>query len=110
MANPSLPTLTKQPWESRLYDFNFRAPGVDDPLVPGDRTIASVDSVTVLASDPGGDTDLTISGSPTTDNDALVQARLEGGNDGQDYPIQIRVVDDQGNKIEGDAIMKVRDL
>ena len=111
MSDPRLPTQVKQPWEERIYNFDFRAASVpaDKHLVPAGRTIASVDSVEVLASTPSGDTDLT-AGPPTTDNDATVQAKFTGGTDGQDYPVRVRIVDDLGQRLEGDAIMQVRDL
>jgi len=111
MADPRLPAQTKQPWEERRYNFDFRAPTVQskDHLVPSGRSIASVDSVDVLASQ-NGQTDLTVKWAPVHDTDAVVQVTLAGGTDGEDYPVRVRVIDDLGQQLEGDGIIKVRDL
>jgi len=110
MPDPRLPTQVKQPWEERIYDFDFRSPTVDADkhLVPEGRSIASVDSVEVLPNQNGND-DLTVA-SPTTNGDARVQAKFSGGTDGEDYPVRVRITDDLGQKIEGDGVMQVRDL
>ena len=112
MSDPRLPTQIKQPWEERLYDFDFRSPEVrpEEHLVPDGRSIASVDSVDVMPSTPSGDETLEIVGQPATNEAAVVQARFKGGANGEDYRIRVRVVDDLNQKIEGDAVMQVRDL
>lgn len=92
-----IPTLVKQPTESRLYTFEFAA-----NLVEGE-TIASVDSVTVA---PSG---LTLNG-PASFAGTKAFQRIEGGLDGTVYKVTIRITTSAGNVLEGEGNLRVQDI
>lgn len=93
----------KQPWEERTFVADF-----SDTLRSG-RVIASIVSVNVDASSPGGMTDLTV-GTQSIDGDNTVAIRLAGGTDGESYPVRTRVTDDNGDRLESDDILQVREI
>lgn len=99
-----MPTLlSKQPWEELTYGMDF-----SDALGSG-RTVSSVVSVEAQSSRPGGLDDLNIT-NPTVDGDSKVAFKVAGGSDGEVYPIRARIQDSNGNKLEGDGVLKVREI
>lgn len=102
MASPD--KLDKEPYESRLYDFDFSA-----KLLNG-AVISSVDSITATAmGNVAGAVALTVSN--ITFTTTRVQVRLAGGTDGEDYHIDCRVIDSpNGNKLEANGILRVREI
>lgn len=95
-------TWTKQPWEERLLEFD-----ATDSLATGD-SLASISGITVWE----GTTEKTstmISGAPSISGDK-VYARLVGGTDGHSYWVRIRLVTVNGDKIEDDLRLLVRNL
>lgn len=92
--------FVKQPWEERTLEFD-----VTNALGTGD-TLASVSSITVLL---GGvaQADM-LSGSATTSGNIVYQ-KIIGGVNNSDYTIRVRVVTTNGDKIEDDLVMQVRD-
>lgn len=93
----SLPSLIKQPAESRLFSMDFSA------LLASGETISSVSSVTAL---PSG---LTLV-NPAVAAGTRAQQRISGGTDKVAYKVTIRVVTSAGNTLEGEGILQVRDL
>lgn len=102
-AKTGLPYLTKQPSEDRLYEMDFAA------LLASGETISSVSSITQSArGNVQGSTSLSIgTGSASGSN---VRFRISGGTDGEDYKITVVVTTSQGNTLEGDGWLYVRDL
>jgi|WetSurMetagenome_2_1015567.scaffolds.fasta_scaffold52450_3 hypothetical protein len=90
----------KQPWEERLLEFDTAT-----SLSTGD-SISSVDSVKVFYN--GLEQVAMISGSPTISGNKVRQ-KIVGGTNGSDYVIRVRVVTTNGDKIEDELTMKVRD-
>lgn len=102
-AITGLEAFVKQPSESRLYTFDFTA-------LLGNGTIASVTSVVQEnQSLVSGSSDLTL-GSPTTNNLKLVQIRILAGTNYEDYKITALIVDSGGNILEGEGLIRVRNL
>jgi len=98
-----LPVLIKQPWEDRLYDIPFC-----QELRPGD-TIASVTGVSFEnMGEVSGSGDITIAPSPAH-NDDTVQPRISGGHDGENYKLEAQAVTAQGDSLEIDVMLYVRD-
>ena len=98
-----LEALVKQPSESRLYTFDFTA-------LLSTNTISSVTSIVQINQNlVSGSSALTL-GSPTTDNTSLVQIRVEDGTDLEDYKLTAIIVDSGGNTLEGEGLLRVRDL
>lgn len=90
-------SLTKQPGESRLYSMDFSG-----LLGRGE----SLDSVISVTNDQSG---LVLDGVPTIVGN-LAQQRISGGTLGVTYRVTIRVLTDQGNTLEGEGILQVRNL
>ena len=98
-----LDTLTKQPAEDRLYNIPF-----DQELRSGD-TLASVSSVTFAnLGEVSGSTDITIAGSPANDN-TNVQPQISAGQDLENYKITAVAVSTNGDTLEVDVMLYVRD-
>lgn len=96
------PIWTKQSFEERLLEFDAA-----DALASGD-TVASISGITVWE----GNTEKTstmISGDPTL-NGNKAYAKVIGGEDGHSYWIRIRLVTTQGDKIEEDLRLLVRNI
>jgi hypothetical protein len=97
-----LRVLIKQPSESRIYKMNFSDLMGDSPLV----SVSSLDS----------ESQENVPGSANVDLGAAsivgprVQFNIAGGIDGEDYKITVRVTDGDGNLIEGEGMLYVRDL
>ena len=96
--NPSV--WVKQPWEERLLEFD-----ASTALSTGD-SVASVDSVKVFLN--GVEQAAMISGSPTIDVNKVRQ-KIVGGLDTVNYVIRVRLVTTNGDKIEDEITMKVRE-
>lgn len=96
--NPS--TFIKQPWEERQLEFD-----ITNALATGD-SLASVTSVTVLFNG-ASQTDM-VSGNPVIVGNKVYQKVISGVNN-LDYTIRVRVVTTNGDKIEDEVTMKVRD-
>lgn len=93
----SIQTLIKQPFESRLYSFDFSS------LLAAAEELSSVISIT---SDITG---LTFSGGATIAG-GFVQQRILGGTAGVRYKITVRVNTNQSNILEGEGILQVKDI
>jgi hypothetical protein len=92
-----IPTLTKQPNEDRLYEMQFVG------LLAAGETITGVTSVTAT---PAG---LTLSGAPTYEG-SIAKQRISGGTNGTTYKVTFVVTTSDGNVLEGEGKLKVRDL
>ena len=95
-------TWTKQAWEERLLEFD-----ATNSLATGD-TVASVSGITVWE----GTTDKSltmISGVPSlSGNKAYI--RVIGGTDGHSYWVRVRLVTTNGDKVEDDLRLLVRNV
>jgi hypothetical protein len=92
-------SLIKQPAESRVFSMNFAA------MLAAGETLAGVTSVTYT----GGDALLTLSG-PAAYSGAVAQQRILGGTDGMEYKVTFIVTTSQGNILEGEGVLQVRNL
>jgi hypothetical protein len=92
-------SLIKQPAESRVFSMNFAA------MLAAGETLSGVTSVSYT----GDDTALVISG-PAAYSGAVAQQRILGGTDGQQYKVTFVVTTTQGNILEGEGILQVRNL
>lgn len=93
----AVPSLIKQPAESRLYSMDF------SPLLQPGETIASVVSVTAA---PVG---LTLNGSASYAGQKAFQ-RIEGGTAGESYKVTFVVTTSDSNTLESEGILQVREL
>lgn len=93
---------TKQSWEERLLEFDAA-----DSLASGD-SVASIVGITVWE----GTTDKSatmVSGAPSlTGNKAY--ARIIAGEDGHSYWVRVRLLTVNGDKIEDDLRLLVRNI
>jgi hypothetical protein len=96
--NPSV--WVKQPWEERLLEFDAIT-----ALSTGD-SVASVDSIKVFFN--GLEQAAMISGSPSIVG-SKVRQKIVGGIDGNNYVIRVRIITTNGDKIEDEITLKVRD-
>ena len=96
--NPSI--FIKQPWEERQLEFD-----VANALATGD-TLASVTSITVLLGDVSQAS--MVSGNSSMIGNKVYQ-KIIGGTHGLDYTIRVRVATTNGDKIEDEITMQVRD-
>ena len=102
-THTGLEYFVKQPVESRQYTFDFLQ-------LLGSNTVDTI--VSVVSETQGivtGSAALTV-GSPTDDNVSKVQVRLEDGTNKEDYKITATITDTGGNTLQGEGILKVRDL
>lgn len=95
--NPSI--FRKQPWEIRRLKFD-----ITDSLASGD-SLVSINSIACFL----GTTEATgmITNTATTGNYAL--ADVSGGVDGNDYIVRVRVLTTNGDQIEDELSLIVRD-
>lgn len=101
-ADTGLPVLVKQPAEKRTYRIEFTN------LLVG-ATLATVNSVSSENQNKvGGSTAVTL-GTPAVSGDA-VEFTIEAGTDDENYKITAEVVDSEGNILEGEGMLYVRDL
>ena len=94
-------TLEKQPFEERIFDFDFVGLLVEptDTIVSG--TIASVANLT------GGSNDV-VAGNVAWSGSRL-QATYSGGTAGHRYLVTARATDSKGQKLELEGILEVRE-
>ena len=91
-----IPFGEKQPNESRLYTFDFTANLADPETITG---------VTGFAADTAG---LTI-GTPVFQG-KMVQCRISGGVSGVQYRLTVTVTTSDGNVLEGEADLFIREV
>lgn len=94
-ATYDIPTLEKQVNESRLYTFNFSA---------NLANVETLTGVTLFSAAPSGLT----TGTPIFAG-KLVQNRISGGVTDTLYKITVRVTTSDGNTLEGDAHLFVKE-
>jgi hypothetical protein len=93
---------TKQVWEERLLEFD-----ATDSLATGD-TVASISGIAVYEGTV--DKSLTmISGAPSLIGNKAY-ARIIAGEDGHNYFVRVRLVTTNGDKIEDDLKILVRNI
>ena len=92
----SIPTLEKQPSESKIFSMDFTA------RIGASATIASVTSITAT---PAG---LTLVGAATAVGKKVFQ-RISGGTSLASHLITVVVVDSDGNTVEGEGRLNVLD-
>ena len=92
--------FTKQPWEERQLEFD-----VTNALATGD-SVASVSSINILLDDVI-QTSMASGASSITGN--KVYQKVAGGHHGYDYNIRVRIITTNGDKIEDDLVMQVRE-
>jgi len=100
-TSTGLEFLIKQPGEDRLYDVPFSG------LL---RTGDTLTSVVVAQENQGnvtGSTDLTL-GAVSNDG-ATAQVRISEGTDGEDYKLEFTGTTTNGDTLEMDVMIKVRD-
>lgn len=90
-------TLIKQPSEIRSYVMDF------SPLLGAGETLTAASSVTAA---PSG---LTLVGSPTVSGTFAAQT-VSGGTAGQRYKITYLVTTSDGNTLEAEGILAVKEL
>lgn len=93
---------TKQPFEERTLEFD-----VANALATGD-SLASISGITIWE----GTMEKTLtmlSGTPSIVDDKAY-AKIIGGEDGHNYWIRIRLITTNGDKIEDDLKMLVRNI
>lgn len=95
-------TWTKQVWEERLLEFD-----ATNSLATGDA-LASVSGITVWE----GTTDKSatmVDGAPSLVGNKAY-AKIIGGTDGHSYYIRVRLITANGDKIEDDLRLLVRNV
>ncbi len=91
---PSIPTLTKQPSENRLYSMEF-APNLEAGEV--------IDSVVSCVAEPAG---LTLVGAPEASGTKASQ-RISGGAPGVNYKVTFVVTTSALNTLEAEGYLRV---
>jgi hypothetical protein len=95
--------LYKQPSESRLYHFVF-----SNLLVSGEA-ISSISSITQINYGKiNGSTDLTLSDQSFSDD--TVQVRILAGTQNESYKLTTIVITSNGNTLELDGILHIKEL
>lgn len=98
-----LTTLEKQSYEERIFEFDLSG------LMDAAATVASVVSViSVNQNLVGGSSNVTISGQ--TASGQSVKALFTGGTSQELYKITCKAVDTDGQKLEWDGLLAVRDV
>lgn len=97
----ALTTLQKQPWEERIFVFNFT-----NDMDP-EEIISDTEGVDVVAVSSGSNT-LVVSG--LTASGQSLSTKFAGGTTGQTYTIRARVVTSLGQKLELDGKLQVKEL
>lgn len=93
-------TLEKRVNESRLYNMNF------SPKMADAESITNIDLFTSAATTTGP-TALTL-GSPAISG-KQVQVRISAGTDGGKYLLTCRITTDQGNKLQAEGYLFVKE-
>lgn len=93
---------TKQTWEERLLEFD-----ATDALATGD-TLASVSGITVW--EGATDKTATMFSGPASITGNKVYAKIIGGEDGHSYWVRVRLLTTNGDKIEDDLRLLVRNV
>ena len=96
--NPSI--FKKQPWEERQFEFD------STPALATGDTPKTIDSISVLLGDQIQSA--MVSGNSSIVGNKIYQ-KIIGGLNGVDYIIRVRVVTTNGDKIEDEITMQVRD-
>lgn len=94
-------TCEKQPYEERKFSFNFASKMAED------ATITSINSITSSLKSGGGVASLTINGQTAAGQ--KVEALYGGGTTGQTYKVTCKVTDSQGQELELDGLLKVKE-
>lgn len=97
-----LTTLEKQSYEERIFEFDLSG------LMNESATVATIVSVVSVTQTPGVGT-VTVSGSTGVGTQS-VKALFAGGADGELYKITCKATDTDGQKIEWDGYLAVRDV
>jgi hypothetical protein len=92
--------LVKQPSENRQYTMDF------SNLMSATEAISSITSITAELRG-GGVSDLTISAGAISGQ--TITFWIEDGTDGETHRIEIIIVTDAGQTLEGDGLISVRD-
>ncbi len=92
--------LVKQPSEVRQYTMDFTA------LLSGAEVISSISSIGSTLRG-GGSSDLTVYNEVKTDDSVVFW--VSGGTNNSTYRIEIIVITDASQTIEGDGLLSVRD-
>ena len=99
----ALSELTKQPQESRLYNFDFA-----NLLLDG-ATLAGVVSVTqARAGQVAGSADCSLG--PAVLASPVVQVRIGDGTDRERYKLTALATDSAGNRLECEGWLNVREI
>lgn len=93
-----VPSLVKQPGESRLYTMDFSS------LMATGETITAVTNVAYT-----GDDALLVVGSPTYSGQQA-QVRISGGTNEYSYRVTFTVTTSSGDTLQGEGILQVRSL
>ena len=97
-----LQVLHKQPAENRLYRMDF------SNLLEGSLLVAVDSLIAEKQNKVSGSADVIIS--EVHVHDAWVEFRVTGGTAGEDYKLTALARDGDGNVLEGEGMLYVRDL
>ena len=95
-------TNTKQPDESRLYDFDFT-----NLLVAGAALVSS--PVPTMKQELNGQSTIDLTFGTLVVSSPKAQVRISGGTDGNTYKVSCVADDDAGNTLEVDGNLKLAD-
>lgn len=98
----ALTTLQKQPFEERLFAFDFSS------KMNAEATIVSIISIIAELLDGGGFNVLTINSQLAAGQ--KVQALYGGGNNGQVYKVTCKCTDSDGQELEMEGKLKVKEI
>lgn len=98
----ALTTLQKQPYEERLFSFDFST------KMNAEATIVSIQSIIAELLDGGGFNVLTINAQLAAGQ--KVQALYGGGINGQTYKITCKCIDSDGQDLELEGKLKVKEI
>lgn len=96
-----LQSTVKQPSEDRLLNFDISG-------MLGLNTISSTSATFTNLGRVTGSTDVSLGAA--TFSGAVVQVRVTGGQDFEDYKVTIAVTDSGSNDLEAEIVVNVRDL
>lgn len=89
-----VPTRTKQPDEIRTLTFNFESKLAQNDAITGSPTVTKDDGIDIITTQVSGN---------------LVTLRISGGQDQNNYKINVGIATDLGDFVELDVIIRVRD-
>jgi len=92
----------KQPWEDFLLDMEL-----SPRMREGDTLSAVSEIVFVNQGVVDGSTDIVLG--ETSFSNTVAQVRISGGQDQENYKLSFRCLTVQGDKVEGDGMLYVRD-